>query len=147
MKRRRSRVGEKHIDYIADAAELLLDAHVWLWWRAAHPRLGPTTRQAIRAAKGLRFSAASAWEIAIKAESGKLTLPPRANLPVALGQDGIVALPISVEHALAAARLPALHRDPFDRMLVAQAMAEDLVLVTADAALSRYGVRVLDAAT
>lgn len=124
---------------------LLLDTHVWLWWQAGDRRLGPAARHAIGAAAEARFSAASAWEIAIKSALGKLALPAGADIEAELERDGFVPLPVEIVHALGVRALPALHGDPFDRLLVAQARAEGFTLVTADPALGRYGVPVMDA--
>lgn len=95
----------------------------------------------------LHFSAASAWEIAVKQALGKLKLPTDGDLVASLARHSMVPLAISVQHAVAAGRLPPLHRDPFDRLLVAQALEEGLVFVSADAPLSRYGAPILDART
>ena len=89
-------------------------------------------------------SAASIWELAIKEEQGRLRVPPDF-LPL-IGETGFGALPITLEHGAEAARLPPHHRDPFDRMLVAQARLEGLTLVTADAGLGAYDVRILPVA-
>ena len=124
---------------------LLLDTHVWLWWQADDPRLGPAARRNIHSAAEVRFSAASAWEIAIKSALGKLRLPRGADIDAELARDGFVPLAVEIAHADGVRALPALHRDPFDRLLVAQALAEGLTLVTADAALARYDVPVVDA--
>ncbi len=124
---------------------LLLDTHVWLWWQANDRRLGPRARDVIRDASEVRFSAASAWEIAIKTGLGKLRLPPDADIDGELKRVGFAALPVTVGHAALVRTLPPLHRDPFDRMLVAQALAEGLTLVTADTALQPYGIAVVDA--
>lgn len=138
---RRSRVSEAK----PAPARLLLDTRVWLWWQTADRRLGPATREAIAAAVEVRFSVASAWEIAIKVSLGKLTLPPRADIAAELARDGFDVLAIELSHAAAVTELPRHHPDPFDRMLVAQARVEDLTLVTADAALARYGVSIMRA--
>src|SRR6185437_3323180 len=103
------------------------------------------TRQAIAAAVEVRFSVASSWEIAIKVSLGKLTLPRGADIAVELARDGFEVLPVDLSHAAAVGELPPYHPDPFDRMLVAQARVEDLTLVTADAALARYGVSIMRA--
>lgn len=102
-------------------------------------------RSAIASAIEVRFSAASAWEVAIKLSLGKLTLPRDADIEVELARDGFEPLAIEISHAAAVSRLPMHHRDPFDRMLIAQAMVEDLTLVTSDVALARYGVPILRA--
>ncbi|MFC5381727.1 type II toxin-antitoxin system VapC family toxin [Aquipuribacter nitratireducens] len=123
---------------------LLLDTHVLLWALADDDRLSAGERSALTsAANRLVVSAASTWEIGIKRALGRLDAPDdlREQI-VALRAD---ELPMSVEHTLAAAALPRHHADPFDRMLVAQARAEDLTLVTHDAAIARYDVAVLRA--
>ncbi len=89
------------------------------------------------------FSVASVWEIAIKRQAGKLKIPRDLDLASAFARGGFVPVTITIEHALLAASLPPIHRDPFDRMLVAQAQIEGLTLVTADPMLSRYDVPVL----
>lgn len=124
---------------------LLLDTHVWLWWQASDARLGEQTRQLVQHASEVRFSAASAWEISIKVAIGKLTLPRSADIAVELLESGFLALPVEIAHAEHVRLLPPLHRDPFDRLLVAQARLEALTLVTADGALAAYGIDVLDA--
>ncbi len=142
----RRRVREGTAEYAGGPPRrYLLDTHVWLWWQGADRRLGTGARAAITNARVLHFSAASAWEIAIKQALGKLKLPTDADLVASLARHSVIPLPISVQHAMTAGRLPRVHRDPFDRLLVAQAIEEDLVLLTADAALSRYGVAILDA--
>ncbi len=122
---------------------LLLDTHVWIWWQGDDRRLGTQARSAIAAATDVHFSVASAWEIAIKQAVGKLTLPAHADIRSALLLHGFHELPVTLDHVLILRTLPALHRDPFDRMLVAQARAEELTLVTADEAIARYGIEVL----
>lgn len=124
---------------------VLLDTHVWLWWQTGDRRLGPQARAVITKTDEVRFSAASAWEISIKAALGKLTLPANADVSRELERDGFIPLPISIAHAEALRDLPSLHRDPFDRMLVVQAQVEGLALLTADPALRAYGVAVIDA--
>ncbi len=96
-------------------------------------------------ASEVRFSAASVWEIAIKVTLGKLTLPASADVGAALAESGFLALPVEVAHAEDVRHLPPLHRDPFDRMLVAQARIEGLTLLTADRQLAAYGIPVIDA--
>lgn len=126
---------------------LLLDTHAFLWWLAGSRKLGRRARRAIESGDAVWLSAASAWEIAIKAALGRLELAegPEAALPRELARSGFQPLGISVAHALAAGALPPHHADPFDRMLVAQADAEGLTLVTADDIFDRYGVPTLDA--
>ena len=126
--------------------QVLLDTQVLLWWLSDDARLGPTSRASI--ADGdtrVLVSAASAWEIAIKRAIGKLDVPPDLELESVLREEGFQALAIEIRHAERAGDLPALHRDPFDRMLVAQAGIEKLTLMTADADVRGYDVRTVDA--
>ena len=139
---RRSRVSESQS---IDPERLLLDTHVWLWWQADDRRLGRAARHAIATAAEVRFSAASAWEISIKSALGKLKLPRGADIEAELRRDGFEPLAVEIAHAVSVLKLPAIHRDPFDRMLVAQASVEGLRLVTADVSLGRYGVSILSA--
>ncbi|MGY1710242.1 type II toxin-antitoxin system VapC family toxin [Geodermatophilus sp. SYSU D00758] len=121
---------------------LLLDTHVLLWWLADDPRLSPAMREAIaEPSTAVMVSAASAWEVAIKAAIGKLSVP--AGLQQELERHGFDELPVTVEDGLAAGALPRHHDDPFDRMLIAQAVRRRLVLVTADRRLADYDVLTL----
>jgi PIN domain nuclease of toxin-antitoxin system len=121
---------------------LLLDTHILLWWLGDDPTLSTSARAAIADGEHLVFvSAASIWEIRIKEALGKLTIP--ANFQKVLEQQPFVALDITVEHAHTLATLPRHHRDPFDRMLVAQAVVENLTLVSRDGQIPKYPVRVL----
>ena len=124
---------------------LLLDTHVWLWWLTEVDRLPPGVRSAVEGAVGVALSAVSVWEVVIKASSGKLQLPvPVADLVAISQRDaGMTPLPVDARHALAVRDLPDLHRDPFDRLLVAQARVEGLTLVTADAKVQAYDVPLL----
>lgn len=123
---------------------LLLDTHVLLWWLANDPALGRAARDAIAAAQSDVFvSAASAWEISIKKALGKLEAP--SDLQGQLELNRFEPLSITVGHGYAAGALPRLHDDPFDRLLVAQAQAEDLVVVTRDRRFDLYGVGTLAA--
>lgn len=107
--------------------------------------LGPEAREALSdPANDVYVSAASAWEIAIKRAKGTLEAP--ADVRPAIAKSGFKELPISVAHALAAGALPVYHRDPFDRVLIAQARLESMSLVTTDAVIGRYDVDVLPAA-
>jgi len=122
---------------------LLLDTHVFLWAIAGSPRLGTSARRAIEAADQVFVSAASIWEIAIKARLGKIEADPDEYL-AAIEQSGFAELPVRAVHAAEVARLPMHHTDPFDRLLVAQALVEPLRLLTADALLCKYsGIVVL----
>ncbi len=116
---------------------LLLDTHVFLWAVAGSASLAARARRTIEAADAVFVSAASIWEIAIKARLGKIDADTDA-LVAAIDESGFVELPVLATHAAAVARLPLLHADPFDRLLVAQAIAEPLRLLTADAALEPY---------
>lgn len=127
---------------------LLLDTHVLLWTLGGDNRLGPRARAEIEnPASVVYVSAASGWEIAIKASLGKVRVPPRVSewLPRELARCQMLELPVTLAHALAIEHLPRHHEDPFDRLLVAQAHAEGLTLVTADRALRRYGTATLEA--
>jgi len=117
---------------------LLLDTHVLLWW-LADEGLIPQAREAIADPDNLvMVSAASAWEISIKKALGKLAAPD--DLERQVDESGFAALPISIAHGLAAGQLPRHHDDPFDRMLIAQALADGLTLVTHDKRFSDYNV-------
>lgn len=124
---------------------LLLDTHTFLWWLQNNPRLGSRARELIsETSNEIYVSAASLWEISIKKSLGKLQAPD--GLDSAVGDEGFAALPISLFHAERAGALAPLHRDPFDRMLVAQSQAEGLEILSADSELARYGVKVINAA-
>lgn len=122
---------------------LLVDSHVALWWLEGNDALGATCTADLEAADEVFFSAVTPWELGIKRSLGKLRFPD--GLVDALQAAGFVGLPIAVSHAVSASELPPHHRDPFDRMLVAQARAEALTLVTADRTLEPYDVQLLDA--
>ena len=122
--------------------KLLLDTHILLWWLADDPRLPPSAEAAIADGDTLVVvSAASAWEIAIKKAAGRLETPD--ELLEAIEASHFDPLSISPVHALAAGALPAHHTDPFDRMLIAQARAEGLTVVTVDGRFSDYDVDLL----
>jgi PIN domain nuclease of toxin-antitoxin system len=126
--------------------KLLLDTHVWLWWQMTPERLKDDARDKIASPDSEVFlSAVSTWEMAIKIAAGKLQLPvPMEELiPESLLRDDFGSLPLQQHHCFELARLPMHHRDPFDRMLVAQARAEQLTLVTADRQLERYEVELV----
>jgi PIN domain nuclease of toxin-antitoxin system len=116
---------------------LLLDTHIFLWAVAGDPLLKPEIRRFIESADEVYVSAASIWEIAIKARLGKIAADPDA-LQAAIEASGFLELPVRAGHAVGVAKLPPHHNDPFDRLLVAQAIAEPLKLLTADAALRQY---------
>lgn len=117
--------------------KLLLDTHIVLWWLSAHKRLNADHRALIERAE-CHVGAASIWEIAIKHRLGELPLAP-AELITAIDDAGMLRLPITYEHAAATANLPDLHTDPFDRLLIAQARQERLILLSADDAVCAYG--------
>jgi len=120
----------------------LADTHVLLWWLAEDPRLSDLARETIAAgAVRVYFSATSVWEAEIKAAIGKLVVS--GALIEALEADHFVELGITARHAREAGRLPPLHRDPFDRMIVAQARLEGLAVLTADRSIAQYDVPVL----
>lgn len=125
-------------------ATLLLDTHVALWMLGQPERLGPTTRSAIaRLDNDVILSVASVWEASIKAAQGRLHAP--ADLWDSLEHSGVGIIAIERADAVAAGQLPNHHRDPFDRMLIAQAVERQAVLVTADRWSTAYDVRTLDA--
>ncbi len=123
---------------------LLLDSHVLLWALVEPARLaGPAATEIASPANAVFVSTASVWELEIKRACGKLVLPD--DWLGALDEAGFVDLPIKRHHGMTAARLPWHHRDPFDRLLIAQAMTEGLRFVTADRFAAAYGVPVLAA--
>jgi PIN domain nuclease of toxin-antitoxin system len=124
---------------------LLLDTQVWLWMVVAPDRLSPVARRLVASEENeLVLSAASSWEIAIKQALGKLKLPgaPGDLVPEWMTRTGVTALAVLHRHALHVASLPPHHGDPFDRLLVAQAQVEDLVVLTADRYFEGYDVKV-----
>lgn len=120
---------------------LLLDTHIVIWWLTDAPELSDQTKELIDREPEVYVSAATVWELAIKQAIGKLKEP--ADLPERVRDGEFRQLAITSDHAVAAGRLPLIHRDPFDRMLVAQAIREGLTLVTADDTIRRYDVPVL----
>ncbi|HEX3575738.1 MAG TPA: type II toxin-antitoxin system VapC family toxin [Rhodopila sp.] len=124
--------------------DLLLDTHAFLWWIAGDAALSMPARTAIADTNNAVFlSAASAWEIATKVRIGKLPGAAAivANLAGVLADQGFVGLPISFAHGQAAGALPGPHKDPFDRMLIVQAMLDGMVLVSNQQHFDAYGVR------
>lgn len=124
---------------MADGSRFLLDTHVVLWWLAGDPELSEDVKTTIDDEIEVYVSAATVWEVAIKQGIGKLKA--EVDLAEAIEESDLRPLPISHAHARAAGQLPLHHRDPFDRMLVAQARSEDLTLVTRDQAIHAYDVR------
>ena len=120
---------------------LLLDTHVLLWWLSDDERLPTRMREAVADGENeVLVSAASAWEVSIKAALGKLTVPE--GLRAELREQGFTELPVTVEDGLAAGALPRHHDDPFDRMLIAQAARRGLQLLTVDRRFGDYDVRI-----
>jgi PIN domain nuclease of toxin-antitoxin system len=126
---------------VTPASRLLLDTHIFLWWRGEPSRLPAQVRSSIATADIVFVSVASAWEAAIKVSLGRLELPDTIEAGVLAS--GFEKLLISFSHTEQVASLPHHHRDPFDRMLVAQAKAEGLTLVTHDRLLAPYDVEIL----
>ena len=127
---------------------ILLDTQAWLWMAASPERLSARARKLVETSDNELFlSAASAWEIAIKHALGKLRLPepPARYVPSRLETMRVMALSIEHEHALRVAVLPSLHRDPFDRLLIAQAQIEGLPILTSDQVFGSYDVATIQA--
>jgi len=121
----------------------LLDTHVFLWWNMDDPQLSSAAREIITDGHNeLFFSAASAWEIAIKTARGKLLLPepPERYVAKRMALHHLQPLPIQLSHAMRIFDLPDLHRDPFDRLLIVQSILEDLPILTQDENIRRYSV-------
>ena len=125
---------------------VLLDTHVFLWAAMDDPRLSAFARELIMdPTHELLLSAASAFEISVKAARGRLDLPedPGTYVSTRIAAFGLVALPISVEHGIEAGTLPAIHGDPWDRLLIAQARIESIPILTADSQVRRYPVETI----
>ena len=123
---------------------LLLDTHVLLWWLSDEEKLSSEARDAIADPENtIYLSAVVVWEIRIKEAIGKLSLPDA--FIETLARQAFVELPITVEHADEISRLPDIHRDPFDRLLIAQAVVEDLTIITRDSVIPDYPVRIVSA--
>lgn len=120
---------------------LLLDTHVVLWWLSDDPTLGAEIKDRLDHEPDVYVSPATIWEVAIKQSIGKLEKP--VDLPERIRDSGFRHLNSTAEHSIIAGRLPLIHRDPFDRMLIAQAQREQLTLVTRDAEIPKYDVRTL----
>ena len=126
--------------------KLLLDTCTFLWIVAGHPRLSPRAGDVFRSPEHeVYLSAASAWEIAVKHGLGRLPLPepPERFVPAMRDHHGIESLAIDEESVLQTTRLPALHRDPFDRLLVCQAIVHGMTLLTPDPLVTQYPARVI----
>ena len=123
---------------------LLLDTHAFLWAVDDNPNLSTDAREAIIDGSNIVYvSAATAWEISVKRAIGKLKIPESDYLEE-LRLHRFTPLSITTEHALAVKNLPPIHKDPFDRMLIAQAQLEKLTLVTRDQRIAEYDIRVID---
>jgi PIN domain nuclease of toxin-antitoxin system len=125
------------------AMRMLLDTHVLLWWLFDENLISPAARAAIADETNDAFvSAVSAWEISIKYKSGKLpkVAPLMAHLENAIIEEGFIGVPVTLRHGELAGSLPPVHKDPFDRMLIAQAQAERLTLISSERLFDRYGV-------
>ena len=125
---------------------ILLDTHAFLWWVLEDPRLSSVAREAIADPDvDVLVSPMSAWEIAVKAADSRLELPEpvQTYVPSRMSANDFYELPITMDHCLRTADLPVIHRDPFDRLLIAQALAEDIPLVTNDPAITRYDVETI----
>lgn len=117
----------------------LLDTHTLLWWLGDPAKLTSQARETIsESLHPIYVSVAAAWEMTIKRAAGKLTTPD--DLPQVLAENNMVPLPITLPHVLALESLPPHHQDPFDRVMIAQARVESLVLVTRDRSMEQYGI-------
>lgn len=123
----------------------LLDTHIWLWLQSDPEQLPPALVERLATADQVLLSAASTWEIGIKTALGKLELPeePATYIPDRMSRSGTDPLAVEIPHTLAAAALPAHHRDPFDRLLVAQSRLLDIPLISKDRVLSAYDVEII----
>jgi PIN domain nuclease of toxin-antitoxin system len=124
----------------------LLDTHTFIWWVTDDARLSSTARNIITHPENILFlSAASAWEIVIKVRLGKLSLPepPETYIPSRLIMNRFESLSIEMTHALQVVNLPALHQDPFDRILIAQSQVEKMPIITIDSKIVQYPVDVI----
>jgi PIN domain nuclease of toxin-antitoxin system len=122
--------------------KLLLDTHILIWWLSQDRRLSQLETDLITDPDNLIFvSAATAWEIVVKRMIGKLETPD--DLPAALTANNFLELPITIEHSQKLYQLPLHHNDPFDRIMVAQAISEDLTFMTRDAKIALYEVRTI----
>lgn len=125
---------------------VLLDTHTFLWWIIDDPHMSPRARDIMsNSSHELFLSAASCWEIAIKAKIGRIKLPDKPHVFVAeqMALNTIQGLPIQISHALHVFNLPHHHRDPFDRIIIAQAQLEKLTILTSDSLISKYKVKII----
>ncbi|HEV2199814.1 MAG TPA: type II toxin-antitoxin system VapC family toxin [Bryobacteraceae bacterium] len=125
---------------------ILVDTHTFIWWNEASPRLSRRASALLADSRStLLLSVVSAWELVVKVEAKKLKLPepPSVYVPTRTAHYGMEILPVTLAHCLAVEALPPYHRDPFDRMLIAQAQVEQLPILTIDEEMGRYGVKTL----
>lgn len=125
---------------------VLLDTHAFLWWVIDDPQLSNTAKTIIAdPTNTIYFSVVSAWEIIIKERTGKLALPepPETYIPSRLSSNRFISLNVQMQQVLQIAALPDHHRDPFDRLLIAQSQVESLPLLTVDSLISQYSVNVV----
>jgi PIN domain nuclease of toxin-antitoxin system len=130
--------------------KILIDTQIFLWLFGFARRISPNVEQLLKDSNNeIYFSAASAWEIAIKYSNGKLQLPdhPEIYIPDRMQRANFVWLEISHEHTLAVTKLPRIHKDPFDRLLISQANVENLTLLSSDNIFGNYSVKLIDANT
>jgi len=123
--------------------KVLLDTHTLLWWIDDRPSISTECRRVIAASENLVYvSAASIWEMAIKSSLGKLRIPGEIGsfFSEHIKRNGFLTLDITASHALGVLRLPSIHKDPFDRMLISQSLSENMPLLTNDAMVRKYGV-------
>ena len=127
------------------SARLLLDTQAALWWWRDLARLGPNARTAIESGESILVSAVSAYEIALKWRLGKLPMidDPLVNYPLLMAQNDFGSLAVTDAHSLRAGLLPIQHRDPFDRLIAAQALEHGLTVVTCDPQIAAFGCKVL----
>ena len=124
----------------------LLDTHAFLWWVIDSPELSQSARSVMGdSTNELYLSAASGWEIAIKIKLGRLEIAgdPEKLIPEQMVLNAISGLPVQMSHAIHVFQLPYLHRDPFDRILIAQARVEEIPIITRDSAISQYDVETI----
>jgi PIN domain nuclease of toxin-antitoxin system len=130
--------------------KILIDTQIFLWLFGFVSRISPDIENLLKSGNpNLYFSAASVWEIAIKYGNGKLHLPdkPEIFVPDRMSRTNFIRLEITHEHALAVANLPQIHKDPFDRLLIAQAISENLTLLSSDSIFAQYSVKFIDSKT
>jgi PIN domain nuclease of toxin-antitoxin system len=126
--------------------KVLLDTHTFLWWVADDPQMSVTTKNIIvNPDNDIYLSVISAWEIIIKVGTGKLSLsePPEIYIPNPIASNQFEILPVQISHILKINSLPNFHKDPFDRLLIAQSLVEDFSLITIDSAITQYPVKTI----